>query len=55
MDDGTPTGSGRSASDEAHGYEPPELSCLGTVADLTQQKAVGGMDASTFLGLDLGS
>ena len=35
-------------------YNPPRITCLGTVADLTQ-KTVGAADGATFLGLDIGS
>ena len=45
-----------SVADPADVYESPELTCLGTVADLTeQQKTVGSADGATFLGLDIGS
>lgn len=38
-------------------YEPPAVTYLGTVAELTQQgaKTVGAADGSTFLGLNIGS
>ena len=36
------------------GYEPPTLTCLGDLADLTQ-KDVGAADGTTFQGVDLGS
>lgn len=51
MDDGTHTPPGRDVSR----YEPPELTCLGTVAELTQQKTLGFADGTTFLGLDQGT
>jgi len=38
----------------ASGYRPPTVTYLGDLADLTQ-KTVGGIDGSTFLGLDIGS
>jgi hypothetical protein len=37
-------------------YQPPRVTYLGDLADLTRQaKEVGGADGSTFLGLDIGS
>ena len=40
--------------DRLPAYEPPTITHLGTVAELTQ-KTVGAADGSTFLGLDIGS
>lgn len=37
------------------GYQPPTITYLGDLAELTQSKTVGGADGSTFLGLDIGS
>ena len=39
----------------AGSYQPPGVTVLGTLAELTQEKEVGGADGSTFLGLDIGS
>lgn len=39
---------------EDDGYQPPTVTFLGTLADLTQ-KQVGGADGATFLGIDIGS
>lgn len=37
-------------------YEPPAVTYLGDLADLTMvSKELGGADGSTFLGLDIGS
>ena len=37
-------------------YEPPAVTYLGDLADLTRaEKTVGEADGSTFLGLDIGS
>lgn len=36
------------------GYCPPQVTFLGTLADLTQ-KELGEADGTTFLGLDIGS
>jgi hypothetical protein len=36
-------------------YEPPTMTFLGTLAELTREKDVGASDGSTFLGLDIGS
>jgi hypothetical protein len=44
-----------SAETPAEVYHPPTVTVLGTLAELTQQKEVGGADGSTFLGLDIGS
>ena len=42
------------AEDRAdHGYCPPTVTFLGTLAELTQ-KTVGAADGTTFLGLDIG-
>lgn len=43
-------------TEPAAGYEPPSVTYLGTVAELTgAEKNVGGADGATFLGVDLGS
>jgi hypothetical protein len=45
------------APDEGHNsssYQPPTITRLGTVADLTR-KTAGAADGATFLGLDIGS
>lgn len=45
-----------STADEAGGaYRPPTVTVLGTLAELTQEKEVGGADGSTFMGIDIGS
>ena len=37
-------------------YQPPAVTYLGSLADLTQQgKTVGAADGATFLGRDVGS
>lgn len=41
-------------SGEHTDYSPPAMTFLGTLAELTQQKEVGGADGATFLGLDIG-
>ncbi len=41
-------------ADRSPGYRPPTVTYLGNLAELTQ-KAVGGADGTTFLGIDLGS
>jgi len=46
---------GDSAPRPAESYQPPGVTVLGTLAELTQEKEVGGADGSTFLGLDIGS
>ena len=47
-----PPSPGHSEADPPEVYEPPALTCLGTVAELTQ-KTVGGADGSTFNELDI--
>lgn len=37
-------------------YQPPEITFLGDLAELTRQgKNPGGADGTTFLGIDIGS
>jgi hypothetical protein len=36
-------------------YEPPAITYLGDVAELTRQKEPGAVDGVTFQGIDLGS
>jgi len=43
-----------SAPRPAGSYQPPGVTVLGTLAELTQ-KTVGAADGTTFLGLDIGS
>ena len=45
---------GDSAPRPAGSYQPPGVTVLGTLAELTQ-KQVGGADGATFLGIDIGS
>lgn len=40
---------------QAPRYHPPAVTYLGSLAELTQGKEVGGADGTTFLGLELGS
>jgi hypothetical protein len=42
------------ATRPAASYQPPAVTVLGTLAELTQ-KTVGNADGTTFLGLDIGS
>ena len=42
------------AGDRGAAYQPPTVTYLGSLAELTQ-KTVGAADGSTFLGLDVGS
>ena len=44
-----------SAPRPAGSYQPPGVTVLGTLAELTQEKQVGAADGTTFLGLDIGS
>jgi hypothetical protein len=39
------------SQDSYRQYEPPRLRALGTVADLTQAKGLGGSDGLLFLGI----
>jgi hypothetical protein len=41
--------------DTPSSYEPPEITVVGNVAELTQIKEVGATDGATFQGLDIGS
>lgn len=44
------------SAEEAWGYEPPVLTRLGDLSELTLQgKTVGAADGATFLGLNIGS
>lgn len=47
------------AAEPASDYQPPAVSFLGTLAELTQEippgKDVGAADGTQFLGLDVGS
>lgn len=54
MDEHTQPSPGRNMGEPTEPYEPPELTDLGTVAELTQ-KTTGAADGSTFLGLDIGT
>lgn len=53
-DDSQPTATPRSP-EWAVDYEPPALTRLGDLAELTLLKSVGASDSTTFLGVDLGS
>lgn len=52
MDDKTQSSSSDSPADPGDAYQRPDVTDLGTVADLTA-KQVGGADGTTFLGVDL--
>jgi hypothetical protein len=50
------SGAAKPSGETLDSYEPPAVTDLGTLAELTrQEKTVGGADGSTFLGLDIGS
>ena len=51
------TGSARRPDEDAaaHGYQPPTITYLGSIADLTRSKQVGAADGTQFLGIDLGT
>ena len=44
----------KSGAGDYEAYEAPAIRLLGNLADLTQDKTVGGADGATFLGLDIG-
>lgn len=51
----TPPSPGSTADEARDVYQPPTVTLLGTLAELTQEKEVGASDGTTFLGLDIGS
>ncbi len=54
MDDDVQAQPRKTAGNPPLGYQPPTITYLGDVAELTQ-KTVGAADGSTFIGLDIGS
>lgn len=55
MNDDTGPAAGPHGDQQPVTYRPPAITYLGNLAELTHQKAVGGADGTTFLGVDLGS
>ena len=52
MDDKTPSPPPHGGASRDTAYEPPDVTILGTVEELTQ-KTVGGSDGATFQELDI--
>jgi len=51
----TQASTGYPAGEADAGYSPPNVTFLGTLTELTQEKEANASDGSTFLGVDIGS